>query len=426
MEKKQVLVTGMGVVSPIGRNIKDFEYSIKNGISGINKIEDLKGPHCGNVIGADIKNFVFQKDLKEFGLLPENIISKASKCAGRSPFTIQTSVLAVMEAWEQAELYKGKVEPERIGIIVVGHNISQRYMYEMFTKYSGELEYMNPRYALHYMDTDNIGTISEIFNIKGEGCTVGDASASGNAGIIKAYQLLQLDCVDICIVVAPPADLSSMEIQGFYNIGAMGGRRFVDSPEEACRPFDRNHEGFIYGQAAGCLILESAESVQKRAGKAMAEILGTSIVLDANRLSDPSEDGEVRAMTKALDSANIEVADINYINAHGSSSPLGDEVELKALKRVFGESLKRIWINSTKGLTGHCLYSAALIEAIAVIIQMRGSFVHPNINLDDPIDTVVRFVKSKYENTDIEYAINNSFGFGGINTCVVFKKFTID
>ncbi len=422
METKHFDVSGIGVVSSIGKNLTDFSTALRQGQSGIGRVEYLKGLPWGDVIGADIKDFNFQECLKKMELLPEEVIKKASKCAGRSPFTVQTSVVAALEAWEQTGLYKASLDPERIGLVVCGHNISQRYHYETFLKYSGQIEYLNPRYALHYMDTDHVGTISEILDIKGEGFTVGGASATGNAGIIKGCQLLELDLVDICLVVAPPAELSAIEVQGFYNIGAMGGRRFMKEPEKACRPFDSEHEGFIYGQGAGCIILESTKSLERRKGKSFAEICGSAIALDANRLSDPNEKGEQRVMIKALDRAGLKVSDIDYINAHGSSSPLGDEVELRAIKGVFGENIKDIWINSTKSLTGHCLYSAALIEAIAVIVQMQGSFVHPNINLDNPIDSQIRFTKSTCENAEVKYAINNSFGFGGINTCVVFKK----
>ncbi|MGI6668758.1 MAG: beta-ketoacyl synthase N-terminal-like domain-containing protein [Acetivibrionales bacterium] len=424
MGKKRVFVTGMGVVCSIGKNVKDFSASLKNGTSGIVKMEQLKGLPFGDVIGAPVRDFTLQKSLEGLRFLPENIISSAFRCAGRSPFTVQVSVSVALEAWEQSGLHRGGVDPERIGIIAAGHNISQRYHYEAYLKYGRELEYLNPRYPLHYMDTDHVGTISEILGIKGEGFTVGDASATGNAGILKGCQMIQIDSADVCMVVAPPADLSPLEVQGFYNMGAMGGRRFSDAPEKACRPFDRDHEGFIYGQGAGCLILESMESMQKRGGTALAEIQGASLVLDANRLSNPSVDGEARAMVKALNSAEIGPSDINYINAHGSSSPLGDEVELKAIKRVFEKELSNIWINSTKGLIGHCLYSAAVIEAIAVIIQMQEGFVHGNINLENPVDNDFLFVKSKYENASIEYALSNSFGFGGINTSIVLKRST--
>lgn len=422
METKHFYVSGIGVVSSIGKNLKDFSTSLRQGKSGIGRIEYLRGLPWGDVIGAEIKDFNFQECLKKIEQLPEKVIKKASRSAGRSPLPIQASAVAALEAWEQAGLYKADLEPDRIGLVVAGHNISQRFQYDTYLKYNEQIEYLNPRYALHFMDTDHVGTISEILDIKGEGFTVGDASATGNTGIIKGCQLLELGLVDVCLVVAPPAELSAIEVQGFFNIGAMGGRRFINEPEKACRPFDVNHEGFIYGQGAGCIVLESQRSLEQRKGKPLAEICGSAIALDSNRLSDPNEKGEQKVMIKALDRAGLKVSDIDYINAHGSSSPLGDEVELRAIKSVFGENIKDIWINSTKSLTGHCLYSAALIEAIAVIVQMQENFIHPNINLDKPTDNQFRFAKSTCENAEVKYAVNNSFGFGGINTCVILKK----
>ena len=173
------------------------------------------------------------------------------------------------------------------------------------------------------------------------------------------------------MVVGAMADISPMELQGFYNIGAMGGKRFQNQPEKSCRPFDKDHEGFIYGQSAGCLILESAESVIRRHAIAHAEILGGVLLLDGNRLSDSNEEGETRVMQAALKYSNNNIDQVDYINTHGSSSPLGDKVELKAIRNVFQDDVSRIWLNSTKSLTGHCLYSAGIIETIASVLQIR-------------------------------------------------------
>jgi malonyl-ACP decarboxylase len=272
------------------------------------------------------------------------------------------------------------------------------------------------------MDTDHVGTVSEIFKIQGEGFTVGGSSASGNLAIIKGHQLIQLELVEACLVIGALADLSPLELQGFYNVGAMGGKRYRDQPAQACRPFDRDHEGFIYGQAGGCLVLESFASARKRGIPVLAEIVGASLLLDANRLPNPREEGEVRVMEAALAQAKVKPGQIDYLNAHGTSSPLGDETEVKAIKRVFKENLPGLWINSTKGLTGHCLTAAGVIESIAVIIQMQQGFVHPNLNLENPIDSQCRFSRKESNRVSIDISMSNSFGFGGINTCLIFKK----
>jgi malonyl-ACP decarboxylase len=272
------------------------------------------------------------------------------------------------------------------------------------------------------MDTDHVGTLSEIFQIQGEGFTTGGSSASGNVAIIKACQAIRWGILDSCVVVGALADLSPMELQGFYNLGAMGGKRFHDQPGKACRPFDKDHEGFIYGQAGGCLVLESWESAQKRGIPILAQIAGGALVLDGNRLPNPNTHGEARAMTSALKQAGVQPGDIDYLNAHGSSSPLGDETEIDAVKKVFKENISHLRINSTKSLTGHCLTAAGVIETIATIIQMKEGFIHPNLNLEHPIDDECKFSRQQSIETSISTAMNNSFGFGGINTSVIIKK----
>ena len=422
--KQRVYISGIGIINSIANSVADFEKSLRDGRQGIGFLQNKSGTSTVK-IGAEIHEFSFGSILQNFTALPEvpgDVVSKAKKCAQRSSFAIQAAVSALLEAYVNAQLFQKPVTNDKIGIIVAGSNLTNCVQAGLYPKFAQDPEYLSPMYALQFMDTDHIGTISEIFDIAGEGFTVGGASASGNIGIIKGFQLIQLGIVDACIVIGALADLTNMELQGFYNIGAMGGKKFHNEPEKACRPFDMEHEGFIYGQASGCLILESMESVQKRKITPIAEMLGGAIFLDGNRMSDPNENGEIKAMTAALAQANITANEVDYINTHGTSSPLGDETELKAIKKVFGEETRRIWINATKGLTGHCLFSAGVVEAIASIVQMNAGFIHPNINLDNPIETDFLFGGKTSTQAEINTAVSNSFGFGGINTSIILRK----
>lgn len=419
-----ITVTGMGIISSIGKNIDEFSESLRMGRSGIGYLETKTDPPISISIGAEITGFSFKALLHkhEENGLGRNLIQRVMIAAGRSPLGIQTAVISAVEAWKAAQLHKVPVKPDRVGLIIGGSNLTQNYTSGLYRKFQQDPEYLNPRYPLHYMDTDHVGTISEIFYIQGEGFTVGGASASGNTAIIKGCQLIRWGIADVCLVVGALADLSPMDLQGYYNLGAMGGKRFHDQPAKACRPFDREHEGFIYGQASACLVLESAASARQRGIPLLAEILGGSLILTGNRLADPCEDGEARAMESALNQANITANSIQYLNAHGTSSPLGDETEIKAIKKVFKNNLSRLWINSTKGLTGHCLWSAGVVESIATIIQMNEGFIHPNLNLENPIDSQCRFSGKESQSASISVCMSNSFGFGGINTSIVFKK----
>ncbi len=406
-------ITGMGIVCSIGQSVDQFTAALKRGASGISKVNP----------GAVIHDFSLRGQLARFDSLPPGFLQNVQKATLRAPFGIQISALAALEAWQRAGFFREQPDPDRIGIIVGGNNLNQQFCYQQIDKFRKTPEYLTPRYPLHYMDTDHVGTVSEIFGIRGEGFSVGGASASGAVALVKGLQMIRRGAMDACVVIGALADLSPLEIQGFRNIGAMGGKQFNDRPELACRPFDRAHEGFIYGQGGGAIILESLDSRNKRDAPCNAYLCGGSLLLDGNRLSDPNVEGEARAMTAALNDAGIEPAAVDYINTHGTSSPLGDLTEIKAIKQVFGAHIQNIGINSTKSLTGHCLTAAGMVESIATVIQMNGGFIHPNLNLDDPIDQECRFAGNQAEGADINISLKNSFGFGGINASLVFQTF---
>lgn len=417
-KKKDIVVTGIGLLSPHGQGIPSFLNALQNGKSFFahsKSFPELDYP----VITSEIIDFGFDEIMNKCIHISEKQKDKICKLGRRSPKVIQASLIAALEAWNHAGLSKRRIDPTRIGLVVAGQNTTQRYLYEMHGK---DLNYLPPSYAMHFMDTDQIGSLSEAFEIQGESFTVGGASASGNVAIIQANRLIQQNIIDVCLVVGVLADLSPLELQAFYNIGAFGGKKFAHEPSKACRPFDENREGFILGQASACLILESRISATKAQVPLLGTLVGTALCLDANRLPDPRVEGEIRAMNHAIADAGIEKKAIQYINTHGTSSVLGDIVEISAIKSVFGSGVKNIVLNSTKSITGHCLWSAGVVEAIATLLQMQHKFVHVNLNLENAIDQDCIFSNCSDAPFDIKYALSNSFGFGGINTSVIFKK----
>jgi len=419
---RSVVVTGMGVISAIGRDTHEFARALREGRSGIGYLAQSSAYCPLGYIGAGLSDFCFVPGLRQYSGLPAGLLQRAEQCARRSPLMVQSAVLSSLEAWQQARLYEQPIPTRQMGIVVAGSNLTQRYQYDNRQKFQESPEYLSPWYALHFFDTDHVGTLSEIFSIQGEGFTVGGASASGNTAIIKGFQAIRSGLVEACLVAAPMTDLSPMEMQGFSNLGAMGGKNYYHEPGKACRPFDKDHEGFIYGQSSASLVLESRESAKKREVEVLAEIVGGALVLDGNRLADSTVEGETRAMEEALAQAHLQPGHVDYINTHGTSTPLGDETEIRAIKKVLKNDLERVWLNSTKSLVGHCLSSAGVVEAAAVVIQMREGFVHPNLNLDNPIDGDCRFCGPRAVPAKINLALSNSFGFGGINTSVIFKK----
>ena len=417
-------ITGMGIISSIGDDVSQFSTSLRSGKSGIKRMTGKKEPKVSVDIAAEIRNFSFLEKLNQFPNVPDEKSRKAKRLGQRAPFTIQTSIISAMEAWQNAGLFGACPTSERMGLIVASQNSTQNYQYDLIPKFRENPEYLSPRYALQFLESNQVGILSELFDIKGEGFVVGGASATGNVGIIRGFQSILAGLLDICLVVGVVADLSPMDIQGFINIGAMGGKKYFNQPDKACRPFDTQHEGFIYGQASACVILESEFSASKRGVPFQAEIKGGSLNLDGNSSSDPNVNGEKKAMLSALYQSGFSALDIDYLNTHGSSSPLGDKTEAEAISHVFGNHASDLWLNATKGLTGHCLYSAGVVEIIATVEQMREGFIHPNKNLEEPIHKGLKFCGTKAIDKRIKTAMSNSFGFGGINTSVVLKRGT--
>jgi malonyl-ACP decarboxylase len=413
-----IIVTGMGALTTFGAGVGTLARALRAGRSGITRPQQ---PALASLAAAgELGAFPLATALRGLPGGPEALLEKARRSTLRVPRSIECSVFSAVEAWVDAGLHAAPVPPERIGLVVAGSNISQRYHYETAQKFVTGPEYLDPRYAIRFLDTDHVGVISELLGIRGEGFTVGGASASGNVAIAKGWQLLRLGEVDACLVVGPLADLSPVELQALRHLGALsegGGRE----PAEVCRPFDTRRDGFVLGQGTGCLVLERREPALARGASARAEIAGASLVLSASHSPAPDLPGEAAAMRRALAQAGVSPGEVGYLNAHATSSIAGDEVEVQAIREVFGGHLQRLWINSTKGLLGHCLFSAGVVECIATIIQMREGFLHPNANLVEPLDGECRFCGQQPIEQTVEIALSNSFGFGGINTSVVIR-----
>lgn len=418
--QSQVVITGLGIVSSLGYGVSSFRDALLNGHSHF--IHSAAYPVLTfPVLGAFILDFDILNYLDHFYLANDKR-QAIEKMIRQLPHTALIALFSSIEAWLQAAADRNPVDPDRTAIIIAAQNTSSNYQYQLRPTFDKTPSYLSPSYVLHFMDTDCVGIISEILNIRGEGFTVGGASASGNIALLRAYQLIQDKRQDACLVVGEMADLSPMELQGFYNIGALGGHSYVDQPNQACRPFDKKHEGFIYGQATACIMLESLASAQKRGVPILAYFLGGALLLDAHHLPHPLKEGEIKVMQKAIANAGININDINYINTHGTASPLGDEIEIEAIQAVLGERNQAVMINSTKSITGHCLWSAGIVEAVATVIQMQEKFVHPNLNLDNPITEKSLFASKQGNAFTIDVALSNGFGFGGINTSLVFAN----
>lgn len=410
-------VSGCGAITPIGLGINAFKDALKNGKSNFSIKEFIHGEELFKFPFALIEPFDLRQKIAELEL-PEDVSKKAGRYRNISLGT-SYAIFCALEAWKNADLFNSAIDSERIAIISGGSNTQLQDSLDIHQKYNEKMKFMNPNYAVNLFDTDVNGVLSELLNIKGEGYSVGGASASSNVALIHAQRLLSAGFYDAVLVVAPMINLSLFEYQSFSNLGAMSLLSDELSPAELCRPFDKGHRGFVYGQNTGCILLETPESASQRSRKNKVAISGGGCSLDANRNPNPSVEGESRAMRNALKSAEVDPGQIDYINLHGTASALGDETELSAVKL---SGLKPRFVNSTKSLIGHGLTAAALIEAIASIIQIEEGFIHQSNNMTNPMESELNFPTKGAVKADISYALSNGFGFGGINTSILLEN----
>jgi malonyl-ACP decarboxylase len=398
------VITGMGVISAIGQGKAAFASALLDGKAAFDVMQRPGRQQNSAYIGAEIPEIVFLPSI------PRQTLRAASLSA-------QAALAVLQEAWSEARLCD--VDPRRVGLIVGGSNVQQRELTQIQDAYRDRAMYLSPTYALSFMDSDLCGFCTARFGIRGLAYTVGGASASGQLAVIQAAQAVLTKQVDVCIALGALMDLSHWECGSLRSLGAMGSDRYAREPALACRPFDRDHDGFIFGECCGAVVIESLESSQRRGAEPYATLRGWGIVMDGNRNPNPSLEGEMQAIQNALDASGRTPAQIDYINPHGTGSIVGDETELKALRAC---GLSGAYINATKSLTGHGLSAAGAVEVIATLLQMRAGQLHPTRNLENPIDPELNWVKDKAVDHSIENALTLSMGFGGINTALCWQR----
>lgn len=398
------VVTGMGVISAVGQGKGPFAKALLDGEAAFSVMQRPGRQRESAYLGAEIREIEF----------PPGIARQTLRAASLSA---QAALVVLQEAWTEARL--SEVDPRRIGLVVGGSNIQQRELAQIHETYRESSAFLRPTYALSFMDSDLCGFCTAQFGIRGLAYTVGAASASGQMAIVQAAQAILTNQVDVCIALGALMDLSHWECRGLRAIGAMGSDRYADEPALACRPFDRDHDGFIFGESSGAVVIESWESSQRRGLEPYAALRGWGIAMDGNRNPDPSLEGETRAIQNALDASGWTSAQIDYVNPHGTGSNAGDETELKALQAC---GLTGAWLNATKSLIGHGLSAAGTVEVIATLLQMQAGRLHPTRNLDNPIDPSLNWVRNEAIDHPIENALTLSMGFGGTNTALCWQR----
>ncbi|TCS93652.1 beta-ketoacyl synthase N-terminal-like domain-containing protein [Hazenella coriacea] len=403
--QSDILVTGLGVTSAIGQGKSAFSSALMSGQHAFKIMERLGRQKETQFIGAEIPLLSDPKSLSK------KLLRKAS-------FSSHVAMVTLHEAWKDAKL--DDVEPERMGLIIGGSNFQQREILLTYESYKDRAHFISPTYGFSFMDSDLCGVCTEQFGIQGFAYTVGGASASGQLAVIQAIQAVQSGQVDVCIALGALMDISHLECQALRSLGAMGTDRYSDEPAMACRPFDQNRDGFIYGESCGAVVIERKGTAMSRQANPYAIVTGCAVKVDGNRNPNPSFDGEVQVIQKVLKQAGLSSQEIDYINPHGTGSMIGDEIELEALHHC---QLSHAYINATKSITGHGLSAAGIVEIIATLLQMEESRLHPTRNLEDPIDGTFNWVRDQSISHCMKNALSLSMGFGGMNTAVCLQNY---
>ncbi|HLT34080.1 MAG TPA: beta-ketoacyl-ACP synthase II [Aquaticitalea sp.] len=414
MELKRVVVTGLGALTPIGNTKDEYWDALISGKSGAAPITYFDAEKFKTKFACELKNFT-----------ATDFIDR--KLASRMDRFTQYAMVASDEAIADAKLDLTSVDKLRVGVIWgAGIGGLETFQDEVlnFAKGDGSPRF-NPFFIPKMIADIAPGNISIKHGFMGPNYTTVSACASSANAMIDALNYIRLGYCDVIVTGGSEAAVTMAGMGGFNAMHALSTRN--ESPETASRPFDATRDGFVLGEGAGAIILEEYEHAKARGAKIYAELLGGGLSSDAYHMTAPHPDGigVIAVMKNCLDNANLKPEDIDHINTHGTSTPLGDVAELKAITEIFGAHAKNININSTKSMTGHLLGAAGAIEAIASILALEHGIVPPTINhtvVDENIDPELNLTLNKAQKRDMKVAMSNTFGFGGHNACVLFKK----
>ena len=408
MDMPRVVVTGMGTINPLGLSVEEFWQGLVGGKSGI-----------GPITYFDASNFPVKVDAEVDGFDPTKYMDL--KVVDRTSKTVHFAIAVAKEAIQSASLDMTQENPERVGIII-STMIENGYIVkgvELFQKRGPRRA--DPLFITKSSPSAASMQVGMLLGAKGPNSTVNSLCASGTDAIGTAANLIRLGYADVMIAGGSDASLEPVSVAGIDILGALSRE---PNPAKACRPFDLNRSGFIYGEGAGLVVLENYEHAKKREASILAEVAGVAWSFDAYDSTAPTPETEAYAMRMALENARVKPEEVDYINAHGTSTKLNDACETKAIKMVFGENAYKIPISSTKSMIGHIISAAGAIETIASILVMNKGFIHPTINYETPDpECDLDYVPNVARPAQVNLCLENSFGLGGENCCLVLKRF---
>lgn len=414
MSTRRVVVTGLGALTPIGNNVSDFWNNLLNGVSGADRITRFDASLFKTQFACEVKNF------NPTDFLDRKEVRKMDSYA---VYAMAASAEAMLDSGIKPE----NINLDRAGVIwASGIGGLDTFLKECGDYATGNgTPRFNPFFIPKMIADIAAGHISIKYGFRGPNFATVSACASSTHAMIDAFNYIKWGKAEIFITGGSEASINAAGVGGFNAMHALSTRN--DDPKTASRPFDNDREGFVLGEGAGALVLEEYEHAKKRGAKIYAEVVGGAMTADAHHITAPHPDGlgAMNVMKFAIKDAEMLPEDVDYINVHGTSTPLGDVAEVKAIKGVFGEHAKNLNISSTKSMTGHLLGAAGAVEAIASILAVKHNAIPPTINhfTDDPnIDNSLNYTFNKAQKREVKSAISNTFGFGGHNACIMIKK----
>jgi 3-oxoacyl-[acyl-carrier-protein] synthase II len=416
MDLKRVVVTGIGALTPLGNSVSEYWHGLIHGVSGANPITLFDASKFKTRFACELKSFE-----------PTDFLDR--KEARKMDRFTQTALVCSDEAVKDAGISKETVNPDRVGVIFssgIGGLITFQQEVTEFAKGDGTPRF-NPFFIPKMILDIAAGQISMRHGFRGPNYAVVSACASSTHAIMDAFNLIRLGKADIILAGGSESVIKEAGVGGFNAMKALSERN--DDPQTASRPFDKDRDGFVIGEGAGMLVMESLEHAIARGANIVCEIAGAGATADAHHITAPHPEGlgAKNVMFATLDDAGMKPEDIDYINVHGTSTPLGDISEVRAIQAVFGEHAYNLNISSTKSMTGHLLGAAGVIEAIACVLAVKNDIVPPTINHftdDEGLDPKLNFTFWKAQKRTVRAALSNTFGFGGHNASVIIKKYS--
>jgi 3-oxoacyl-(acyl-carrier-protein) synthase len=424
-DTRRIVVTGMAINTPLGDTLDAFREGLLGGRSAITRWKFFDTAKVYSKVGGDLSGYDVKARVAALeSILPADTWERLRRLTIKAPFSTRLSMLLAADAFRDAGLFGSALDRARTAAVVAGHNVNENYVFENRRVFEEEPDWIDPFLSLSRLDTDHAGCVSELLGLRGPIYTVGAACASGNAALRLACDEIRHRGNAAALVVGAVLDYNPLELHAMALMGAIAFKAFNDEPARASRPFDKRREGFVPSHGGGCLVLESLAHARARGARIYAEVLAADASADANHLPNPSAEGQIALMTRVLEQARLAPEQIDYVNAHATSTPLGDLVEAQSIRTVFGAHSRRLKVNAPKSMLGHCCWSAPTVEAIAGILQMRAGRLHPSINIDEFDETVDLDVCAGAAcDWDIRYFMKNSFGFGGINCVSIFGRY---